>query len=85
MQRGWFYNRMIEKCLTLFKFVSMLDSRIQIVVHISNYPYGRLEYSGNAAGFHKWNLYSSFWDSLVTKIGLNHQGNLHIVAMSKDY
>lgn len=75
----------MEKRLTLNKFMTLLDKRSKVNVHIANYPYGDVRYIGDVSGYFKWNFKSTFWDAWVTKIGLNNNNELCIVAHSQDF
>ena len=76
---------MMDKRLTLTKFVSMLQRGTKINVHIANYPYGEVRYVGDVSKYFEWKMCSSFWDAWVIKIGFNHNNELCIVAHSQDY
>ena len=76
---------MMDKRLTLTKFIMMLDRKTKVNVHIANYPYGEVRYIGDVKGYFDWKMSSSFWDAWVIKIGLNTSNELCIVAHSQDF
>ncbi|MBR2024588.1 MAG: hypothetical protein IKA02_02125 [Clostridia bacterium] len=76
---------MSKQALLLYKFLYMLDSKVNVNVLFINYPYSELRYIGLARKFHEWRLYNSFYDCHVIKIGIDTEGTLHINAESKDF
>ena len=76
---------MSNQALLLYKFLEMLDRKVNVNVLFINYPYGDLRYIGSAHKFNEWRLYNSFYDCYVIKIGIDSDGTLHINAQSKDF
>ena len=76
---------MSPQTLLLYKFLEMLDRKVNVNVLFVNYPYGDLRYIGSARKFNEWRLYNSFYDCYVIKIGIDSDGTLHINAQSKDF